>query len=1219
MMTGGKGEGSAFLAELKSVIKKLHTGQTDSSSSTEGSSELGTILESPGPPAPPPPPPKPRVSRDVHGSAPSLLADCSNVCANCRSSMRDNSHAPLPKQRSLDGSVPQTQDQAKSHNRSKSDDNPSTTSNDNFTLSRPEDGIPIRRSKTPLDLFEGPVSKSHSFRISQPMILAKSQLYNELNTVLRRRIADNEQQSSNGDNDPYGDLDSSKNDLDSNKCDLKNDLDGLPDKSEPDIEVTTAFTRRNSMQVRQRSSQHHKDRIGLVKQKSSQDQKDNATTCSSDLDSETLETSSSSVNKVANTVQKLSQNLQNKTLPLSHSQSTSITDTSVVKSNGSSSVSNAHHNSSCRSSKDIASDGRDTKSNQITVADNDVMDSRISDGKITFENKNQLDLPTPEMPLSLHHQGAIPKYLSVPTSLYSQRSVPLTQQPKHSHLPVSHHSSIPDEASHVHFSQQSISLQPLEKQSMLPRFISDQYSLRTQGHIGSSGPLGPQIGQQGHDLQGHLMVKLNGNHSESFSSDSLSSYQDGILLDPKRYMLPSPIHKPGITTCRNPDVLVLNSPMPDSSKGSYSLADLGFSNLLDPKNDLKGIAEVDAAHELYEPFYDTEILDDDSELQSCTLPPMAEDLEYELRALDEEYNPDGISYDDSDTSTVVPTLPHSHVSTPQPVVNDSVNSASTCLVKTSVEYLNSLDSLGPSHDTALVSESHDKPSTLVCRVVDKASLPLVNSKLEPWQDNRPCSSQGTMNQSKLSTQATIGASEVNSLTSVTSCENSIVNGFTNLGFQSDTSSSNDESEAPSDVPTTASLHSREDCATAHIKADSWHHVAYSGNLTKVQSPADKVHTKYLKWRKPGFSKSTDRLRNTRRASMDIKSRSLDRFNRRRSVAMKPFHKTRQGGNFYATYPPPRSMRALQSHDQEVIEHLMITHSGDHIPISPGEHKSSSKHISSTVTIPEPTSFHMHGNDVGQHLINPAKHMTFNSEYSDVVNTTDSNMSDFNMLNGLAAACGDSDEDLIWHDALDREGVRSALYHTWTHTAASKAREKVSQYQNWRKSLPGFQRQEARLHGNIRNHITRRAKRSSNRHPGQKFGRMESIQSACTYLSDSGNHSSDADAESVYDTYERSLIEYVKTENLSRISDDIHTMYWHQFDSISTAALPVQPQGFLKKVLSCFICDAQHKHPKYRKKKRKSDTRPDVAMIICIIALSFSNCGSKIYIENKTFF
>ena len=84
-----------------------------------------------------------------------------------------------------------------------------------------------------------------------------------------------------------------------------------------------------------------------------------------------------------------------------------------------------------------------------------------------------------------------------------------------------------------------------------------------------------------------------------------------------------------------------------------------------------------------------------------------------------------------------------------------------------------------------------------------------------------------------------------------------------------------------------------------------------------------------------------------------------------------------------------------------------------------------------------------------------------------------------------------------------------------------------------------------------------------------------IQSMCTYIVDSYDHSSDADTESLcqdYDAYEKALIQYVKTEDLSQMNPDIRSLYWQQLDARSLRALRLQPRRVLHKFICCFVCD-----------------------------------------------
>ena len=73
------------------------------------------------------------------------------------------------------------------------------------------------------------------------------------------------------------------------------------------------------------------------------------------------------------------------------------------------------------------------------------------------------------------------------------------------------------------------------------------------------------------------------------------------------------------------------------------------------------------------------------------------------------------------------------------------------------------------------------------------------------------------------------------------------------------------------------------------------------------------------------------------------------------------------------------------------------------------------------------------------------------------------------------------------------------------------------------------------------------------------------------------HSSDGDTESLYQdyrTYEKSLISYVKKDDLSALNDDIQDMYRQPLDAVSLAPF-VRQGSLLRNLACCFLCAAPY--------------------------------------------
>ena len=403
------------------------------------------------------------------------------------------------------------------------------------------------------------------------------------------------------------------------------------------------------------------------------------------------------------------------------------------------------------------------------------------------------------------------------------------------------------------------------------------------------------------------------------------------------------------------------------------------------------------------------------------------------------------------------------------------------------------------------------------------------------------------------------------------------------------------------------------------------------------------------------------------------------------------HLTHTGGSegnsysTYATYPPASSQNRPFEAEDDALTNLIITHSGDPMPpdlatslhsksgSSTGESRQNC--ISAMVTVPQPTSFHQHGNNVGGHLINPRHgdldgHLNGGSLLADSDQGTDgfhisSSCTEYESANEnapvdhvtdhMTGALNDPSRHLLAgdsesgedgphgaryqrkHVALDKESQRHLLFQTWSSNAAKKVRDR-SKLPHWRRGIrsarPGEDSDSSlgpkhsksdgaicdrrghyidhRLNDSHTSHRSGRGDRSGrsmqvksrllsrgHRHDsfsscdapcgemGVYHSRPESIHSAATYFasevgsdylaSDSAEHSSDADTESLYqdyEQYEQSLIQYVRTEDLSQINEDIRSLYWQQFDSMSLT-LPGTHRGLLHRLVCCFFCDNAH--------------------------------------------
>ncbi len=469
-------------------------------------------------------------------------------------------------------------------------------------------------------------------------------------------------------------------------------------------------------------------------------------------------------------------------------------------------------------------------------------------------------------------------------------------------------------------------------------------------------------------------------------------------------------------------------------------------------------------------------------------------------------------------------------------------------------------------------------------------------------------------------------------------------------------------------------------------------------------------------------------RESSRGLADDKVRSLDRVLVRKckhivqcSLGPEPAdaagHASDGGGN-YATYPPPSRPFTPQVESDDTITNLMITHSGDPLPppVDCNTCSADSRHscISANVTVPQPTSFHRHGNNVGDHLINPQRvadprpvaaaaseaHVDSDgfqvssscTEYESgadgetggVDGDAQSDPCHRRLLQKHAAdsESGGEGDASSHHQQLhfqkkhvtvvDKESQRHQLFQTWSSNAAKKARDR-GRVPHWRgvgggsRSLhPGDESDSSVGHrGRHPGGYDHRSRRHHHHHSDHKLsssgggggegrsssksmvksrllrhvdsfsscdapcgemgvyhqkrertfsggiGGAESVHSACTYVVESQEHSSDADTESLYqdyEQYEQSLIQYVRTEDLSQINEDIRSLYWQQFDSMSLPGLAGHQRGLLHRLVCCFLCE-QHRRPAFpeRPTSRASSSKTSThdsgrVHIVCIMRL-----------------
>ena len=612
-----------------------------------------------------------------------------------------------------------------------------------------------------------------------------------------------------------------------------------------------------------------------------------------------------------------------------------------------------------------------------------------------------------------------------------------------------------------------------------------------------------------------------------------------------------------------------------------------------------------------------------------------------------------------------------------PQQDSTCEESDSTMARTTVEYLDSFDSIS--------SVTKNQPSTLVSHIVRKASSLKREPSSTKWQSDTDKSSLSSKQavtsyeaSSEISTDESsqrettpkpitfgtntpypkssdllarvgapcpLGILSEGSLTTVTSCEQMMNEAARKFDIVTDPTSSNDESISNTSLELRLSRHRWASPSLDHTKAKSWDAIIYGSNSSLETVKADSDETKP---KKPEQNVSKVKGASRRVYSQPCMSENKTPKGKKESKSlesvlglkskwyMSPGHINDDAANGqYATYPPPKSIHRINSElDDEAMASLFITHSGEHLPLPGNRHPHL---LSKVVSIPRINTVR----STGAKSLSSSSHRVQSPDGSDPLFSGSSYTegSEFRVSSQALydppysshsddeASDNLSDTKYRAHPhfqrrALDKEGQRHHLYHTWTTTAARIAREKSLHY-HWRKTLRHIPEDESEASGSYsrdtysRNsrdspwcdqfHLASRpyekkAKYSDNTNvedistDGRRkytlkhescFGRTAT---PSAYVSDKLNHSSDADAESIYqdyDDYERSLIEYVKTEDLSQITEDIRSRYWQQFDAISMAGMPVQSHGLLRRLFKCIICDGR---PTYQ---RRMVTRKNV--------------------------
>ena len=287
---------------------------------------------------------------------------------------------------------------------------------------------------------------------------------------------------------------------------------------------------------------------------------------------------------------------------------------------------------------------------------------------------------------------------------------------------------------------------------------------------------------------------------------------------------------------------------------------------------------------------------------------------------------------------------------------------------------------------------------------------------------------------------------------------------------------------------------------------------------------------------------------------------------------------------YATFPLQKHRGISRDDNKDVITNLMITHTGDRIPPDGADsdvvREAQYNPINTNVTIPMPTSFHQYPNDVSQHLIGDRANLP-----SHLLQGIDHGMY-FDQpcqqhLNHKPHGCGydrNANHNCTNnYSSLDKESERLLLYHLWKASSVRpepylKCSQEYPEYDSDSSSISPRDYLLKDHHAMNKNLL--RDPGAFKRH-GHSPHRTEPV--SATYTTETYEHSSDGDTESLYqdiDEYERALIHYVRTRDMSKANADIKSIYRQQLQSRGTIALPSGPNNLFTQLTCCFACHSQ---------------------------------------------
>ncbi len=359
---------------------------------------------------------------------------------------------------------------------------------------------------------------------------------------------------------------------------------------------------------------------------------------------------------------------------------------------------------------------------------------------------------------------------------------------------------------------------------------------------------------------------------------------------------------------------------------------------------------------------------------------------------------------------------------------------------------------------------------------------------------------------------------------------------------------------------------------------------------------------------------------------------------------------------FATYPPPSTSRTRSGSD-DIITSLMITHSGDRIPpdgaeSDPDQGNNRTNRLSSNVTVPEPTSFHCHGNNVGRHFLERKKssklqrsEMNMKTKHKPmgkpgeiaVAVECDGLPIDYSKFEypysspyssslGRTSSVSQGPRQRRGGPTLDKEAQRYLLYYTWTSSnqAKDKKRHKPRSHRLRRISREattedsdssGADNLDTSLYGGSNpsdgplspatikhagkvqrkntNSVAKDGKRVIANMNGKQPSSpaVNSIDVPSTYYitnhmyphnnnnnpkyTDTLENGTEADTESLYQEYTDSLIRYMRTDEVSRTSENIKSRYKQQLDAQTYEAIrKSQHCSILDRLRCCFLCQSQ---------------------------------------------